>query len=114
MVFPDLAVHRAIYRGWRRSGDAPMELADSVVSWMGSIDLMESSWITGSLPYSFRRPGWPRESSLELPTAHGRKVGANESRGAREISPKYACALWEFRLASRSTSGSWGQQTGVR
>src|SRR6266566_5082563 len=73
---------------WWRSGDAFVELESAGVVRMAANYLLAGSRTVRSLPDSVRRPGyacaWP--SSLKFSEANGRALGADDARGAREVS----------------------------
>src|ERR1700723_835290 len=82
---------------WRRTGHASLELAAAFAFWMAPNYLLARLRTAGSLPHPLRRLGWSSRPSLQYAAAngraHGRALGEDDSRGAREVSPKLARTL---------------------
>src|ERR1019366_578216 len=98
---------RAFHRDWRRSCTATVELAGADVVRMAANHLLAGSRTAGSVPDSVRRLWRGRRwLSLQISTAHGRALGADDARGAREVPARYALWLRQFWSASQRNHGS--------
>ena len=49
---------------------------------------------------------WWRRLSLQVSAAHGRALGADDARGAREVPARYALALRQLGNANRRNQGA--------
>src|SRR6266404_7486471 len=82
---------------WRRTGHASLELAAADAVRMAADYLLAGCRTAGSLPDSVRRLEWSWQSTLQYAAAHGpahgRALGADDARGAREVPPELALSL---------------------
>src|SRR2546425_12575611 len=81
---------RGFHRDWWRSGDRFVELEPAGGVRMAANYLLAGHRTVRSLPDSVRRPGYACLSSFQYAAAnqraHGRALGADDARGAREVS----------------------------
>src|SRR5580700_11309854 len=94
----------------RRTCHASMELAGADAVRMAAHYLLAGSWTAGSLPNSRWRPWHSRLSSLRRPApnkrAHGRTLGEDDARGAREVPQQLAPTLRRLRTANQRNQGA--------
>src|ERR1700686_4063616 len=108
MDFPSPTDGRDFHRDWRRSGAASVELAAASVVRMAGNHVLASCRTAGSLPDSVWRQRWAQLPSLQFSEANVRALGADDTRGAREVPPGHALTLRGLWSARR-----WNQGVGL-
>src|SRR5579863_475835 len=103
----------AIYLYRRRSGDAPVELAAAAAFRLASDCILASGWALGPMPHPLRFAWMARSRPLQLPPPHVRTLGTDDTRGAREISPRHARTLRTLPRARGTEAVSIGPATAL-
>src|SRR5258708_2643982 len=93
----------------RRTSAAPVELAAAAALRLAPDLLLASAGTSGAVPHPLWRMGQPWLSSLQYAAAnqraHGRALGADDPRGAREVPPELALSLRRLCSVSQRTQG---------
>src|SRR5580692_5342573 len=100
----------AFHLDWRRTGDASVELAAAHAVRMAANYRLASDRTAGPLPDSVRRlerrRSWPAlQNAAANGRAHGRALGEDDARGAREVPPELALSLQRLCSANQRTQG---------